>query len=110
MKWLQVARNRYYCNQLISYDPVLRKWREIHSTGAVPLPVSGHATTKLDETLYLFGGKQHHTFSDDFVGLNMQTLTWTQIQALGPDRPIGRFFHSLSALESKYFSAAWWIS
>ena len=85
----------YYSNQLLSYDPVVGTWSDVQSLGAVPSPRDEYAITKAADTVFLYGGRPA---IDELYKLEMHTLTWTQIQPVGPDEPLGRRRHTLTTL------------
>ena len=74
-------------NQLLSYDPNTNKWTNPQCFGEVPSPRSRLGSTIIGEKVFLFGGYNANVgLSDDFLQLNMYSLTWTPIQT-GLHRP-----------------------
>ena len=87
----------YRNNQLLSYDPDIRKWTNPKCFGEVPSPRSAHCCTIIREKVWLFGGYNDNLGClDDFFQLNMQSLTWMQIQTGNP-HPALRCGHTLTA-------------
>ena len=69
-------------NQLLCFHPSSNHWTNPKCFGTVPTPRSGHATTMVNGKVWLYGGRGvgFNTIFDDFYELNMDSLTWTQIQ------------------------------
>ena len=69
-------------NQLLSYDPTAQKWTNPQSYGNVPSPRLGHASTIINNKVWVFGGcKSTQVMIDDTIfELAMHSLTWTQLQ------------------------------
>ena len=73
-------------NHLLCFDPSCKEWSTKKSDGAVPSPRFRHSTTKIDSTVWLYGGKSHPVEGhlNDLYQLNMKTsidaFTWTQIE------------------------------
>ena len=85
-------------NQLLSYDPDIRKWTNPQCFGAVPSPRSAPCSTINREKVWLFGGFNRTLGClDDLFQLNMQSLTWMQIQAGNP-RPATFCGYTLTAI------------
>ena len=102
-----LGKHEYYCNELISFDVIHRKWETEKHTGAIPSERHGHATALMNDTLYLFGGRCRDTEFDDLYELHMPTLTWTTVQVAGlwaNYRPVARHFHTLTAISDKYIA------
>ena len=85
-------------NQLLCYDPNTHNWTNPQCFGSILTPRSNHASTIVNDKVWLLGGKDS---SDDKLGdffeLRMNTLTWTQIQTVQP-RPKARSSCTLTAL------------
>ena len=102
-EFLQIRKYNRVCsiscnNQLLCYNPTNRQWRNMKCTGAVPSPRSRPAVCKLFESIWPFGGVSHDSrLLHDLYKLNMESLTWTQIQTNDPVIPIKRFSPSLHA-------------
>ena len=87
----------YRNNQLLCYDPDIRKWTNPKCFGAVPSPRSAHCSTIIREKVWLFGGFNNNLgYLDDFFQLNMHSLTWMQIQT-GQLHPTLRCGYTLTA-------------
>ena len=87
--------HKYYCNQLLSYDPVVGAWSDVQSLGAIPSPRDEYAMTKAADTVFLYGARPA---IDELYKLEMHTLTWTHVQPVGPNVPLGRRRHTITAL------------
>ena len=94
--------NRYCTNQLLYFDPLAETWTNPKCTGQVPSPRSEHATARIKDAVWLYGGTQDTVSSDassldDMYELNMHTLLWTKIEAINP-RPPGCGLFVLTAI------------
>ena len=89
-----VARN----NQLLCYDPSIQRWTNPQCFGAVPSPRSDHASTIVNDKVWLFGGHSDFlTPNGDIFELTMPSLTWAQIQT-GQPGPQARICCTLTAV------------
>ena len=85
-------------NQLLCYDPSIQRWTNPQCFGAVPSPRSHHASTIVNDKVWLFGGySDFWTVHDDIFELTMPSFTWTQIQT-GQPSPQARFYCTLTAV------------
>ena len=85
-------------NQLFCFDPFREKWTNPQCHGSVPLPRRGHATTRLQDKVWLYGGSNRvDAFDGELYELNMCSLVWMQIET-GETKPKSRFLCSLTAL------------
>ena len=85
-------------NQLFRFNPWAEKWSNPKCYGSVPSPRSMHATSIIEDKVWLIGGcdKSGAVFGELFE-LDMDFLIWTQIQANQP-KPQGRYFCTLTAI------------
>ena len=90
-----------YTKQLWCFTPATNTWTIVKCTGSVPSPRFQHAITKIQTSIWLHGGKDHHGKFDDLYELNLQSLTWTQIQSSGSWKPNKMYGHSLVAISNK---------
>ena len=81
-------------NQLLRYDPLSEDWRNLKPSGTIPDPRSGHVTTIIGDTVWVYGG---HEICDEFYHLNIVSLIWTEIQ-FGQLKPPYRVLCSLTAI------------
>ena len=93
-------------NQILCYDFHTEKWSNPQCFGDIPVPRKDHATTIIDDSVWLFGGSAqdvfnpHRTYiSSGFFQLNMNTLTWTRIHT-GHTNPQGRAFGTLTPVRN----------
>ena len=87
-------------NQLLCYNPNIRKWTNPPCFGDVPSPRTDHASAIINDKVWLFGGSnQHWTLHDDMFELTMHSLTWTRIRTVQP-HPKERKWCTLTALPS----------
>jgi hypothetical protein len=61
-------------NDTWSFDISTRKWTELHCTGSIPSPRSGHAAVLIDDVMYVFGGfTMDKNYLDDLVALQLSS-------------------------------------
>ena len=85
-----------YNNQLFSYDQSMNIWKSVKPSGDIPPPRPFASTAIIRDTLWMFGGdhgieyshdgdeEYYYISSYDLHELNMNTFSWTQIQAPMP--------------------------
>ena len=67
-------------NQLLCFNPSNEEWTNPQCYGFVPEPRDGHATTKSQDKIWLYGGCNSMTELQDLFELDMHSFTWTLIQ------------------------------
>ena len=67
-------------NQLLCFNPSNEEWTNPQCYGMIPEPREGHATTKGQDKICLYGGSNFMTVFYDLFELNMNSFTWTLIQ------------------------------
>ena len=72
-------------NQLLQFNPNKMEWTILKSSGTVPRPRSGHATTAINDKVWLYGGYDcdFQTLSDLYE-LDMPSLIWSKIHTGHP--------------------------
>jgi hypothetical protein len=66
--------SRHDYNDTWSFDISTRKWTELHCTGSIPSPRSGHAAVLIDDVMHVFGGfTMDKTYLDDLVALQLSS-------------------------------------
>ena len=65
---------RGFSNQLVCYDPTTNAWEWPVSSGTAPSPRDCHSVAKVDDTVYVFGGRQVNGHVNDFYSLDLNTL------------------------------------
>ena len=68
-------------NQLLSYDPSTKTWINVKCSGEVPSPRHSAFTARMQDNVWLYGGKTGNLYSDNLYELNMRSFTWTKIEA-----------------------------
>lgn len=91
---------RAWNNQFICYDLLEKKWSCPKYKGSAPSPRAAHAVAKIGNVVYVFGGRHSDYRLNDLHMLNMDTMTWTKHEPTQSDVPMGRSWHSLTALNS----------
>ncbi len=71
-------------------------WYEAQTTGQKPSSRAGHAMTRVDNHLYVFGGCRRSSFLNDLFVLNTDTMTWSKSPA-SANTPKARAYHTLTA-------------
>ena len=84
-------------NQLLSFNPSRQLWTNLKSSGAVPSPRAGHATTTGRNKAWCYGGYDGGTVFDELYELKMSSLIWTHIQTRHP-KPKGCYASTLSSI------------
>ena len=84
-------------NQLLCFCPSTAKWTNPQCHGAMPPPVRSHATTTINDKVWLHGGFTPNFPPLDLYELDMSSLTWALIAPVQP-RPKGRYWCSLTAI------------
>ena len=65
---------RGFSNQLVCYNTATNAWEWPTSSGTSPSPRDGHSVAKVDDTIYVFGGRQGNCYVNDFYSLDLNTL------------------------------------
>ena len=77
-----------YTNQLLCFNPSDTEWTYPKCAGSVPTPRAEHATTRVNDKVWLYGGTSsmiRDSQGDDLLyELDMRSLVWTQIQTAQP--------------------------
>jgi N-acetylneuraminic acid mutarotase len=47
----------YHYNDTWRYDPRTAEWTELSCIGYIPVPREGHAAAMVEDTIYVFGGR-----------------------------------------------------
>ena len=80
-----LEQNEGYNNQLLCFDPLCRvwtKWLKCH--GTLPAPRAECCSAMIGNETWLYGGKSDDLIFHDLFKLNMNNLTWTQVQCKQP--------------------------
>ena len=68
-------------NQLLCFDPSCCEWTNVKCCGTVPSPRAHCASAAIGNEAWLYGGYNSTTgYFNDLFKLNMNNLTWTEIQ------------------------------
>ena len=71
----------HFCNnQLLCFNPSNEEWTNPQCCGRVPEPRIGHATTKCQDKVWLYGGFDYEKAFHGLHELNMHSCTWTIIE------------------------------
>ena len=93
-------------NQIHCYNLRAQKWTNPKCDGAVPSPRSYHATAKVNDKVYLYGGQsgveQNHKVFKDLYELGMDTLIWTEIEVnnLVVNIPPALYSHTFTTMDN----------
>ena len=74
-------------NQLLCFDPSCKEWTSPKCYGIIPPPRFMHATTKIGNKVWLYGGHCRSVDFNDLYELDMPSFTWTCIQTNQPKPP-----------------------
>lgn len=84
-------------NDVWSYDPITNAWTCLDCIGYIPAPREGHATTIVDDVMYIFGGRtEEGTDLGDLAAFRISSRRWYTFQNMGPS-PSPRSGHSMTA-------------
>jgi len=93
--------SRGWNNQLLVFDVHSSTWSNPCCQGAVPSPRAAHAVTKLDDRVYLFGGRHNNHRLNDLYSLDITTLHWVRIETEG-ECPAPRTWHSFTRVSDDH--------
>ena len=83
-------------NQLLQFNPNKLEWTILKSCGTVPGPRYDHATTAINDKVWLYGGTDGGFQTlNDLYELEMRSLTWSKIHT-GRHKPKVHFDHKLN--------------
>ncbi|KAK6181173.1 hypothetical protein SNE40_009091 [Patella caerulea] len=99
---MSYIRNRGWNNQLLVFDVIDETWSNPKCKGVTPYPRAAHATTRVGDNVYIFGGRYLLDRLNDLHCLNLSTLTWSGELTVGSNVPCGRSWHTLTAASNKY--------
>ncbi|XP_014777399.1 kelch domain-containing protein 2 isoform X1 [Octopus bimaculoides] len=88
---------RGWNNQLLIFDCDRHCWSNPKCTGEVPSPRAAHASTRIGNKTYVFGGRHLSNRMNDLYCLDLDTLHWTKPQITG-HVPCGRSWCSFTAV------------
>lgn len=78
-------------SKLWRWSPETKAWGEVETKGDAPEPRVAHGQAILNNTLYVFGGRQGVDVGDgdlnDFWSINLESLEWVRIEAEGAPTP-----------------------
>ena len=67
-------------NQLFSYDPSVEEWTSIKCSGKIPSPRYSASAAKINDKVWLYGGKTSTGWQCELYELNLISLTWTHVR------------------------------
>lgn len=84
-------------NDVWCYDPITNLWTCLDCIGYIPAPREGHASTIVDDVMYIFGGRtEEGTDLGDLAAFRISTRRWYTFQNMGPS-PSPRSGHRMTA-------------
>uniref|UniRef100_T1J9L2 PHD-type domain-containing protein n=1 Tax=Strigamia maritima TaxID=126957 RepID=T1J9L2_STRMM len=89
---------RGWNNQLVVFDPSTSTWLWPKCKGPKPLPRAAHASVRIGNIVYTFGGRHQLSRMNDMHCLDLQTMTWSGSLNMADPIPEGRSWHSLNVL------------
>ncbi|KAK8858500.1 hypothetical protein IAR55_002727 [Kwoniella newhampshirensis] len=93
----------YHYNDTWSFDLATGAWTELSCIGYIPLPREGHAAAIVDETIYVFGGRDVKGKDlGDLAAFKLSNQRWYMFQNMGP-APSARSGHAMVAAAGKIF-------
>nr|ODN99924.1 hypothetical protein L204_02367 [Cryptococcus depauperatus CBS 7855] len=93
----------YHYNDTWTFDPTTGEWSELSCIGYIPLPREGHAAAIVDDTIYIFGGRDVKGKDlGDLVAFKLSNQRWYMFQNMGP-APSARSGHAMVSAHGKIF-------
>ncbi|WVQ65880.1 uncharacterized protein L199_004058 [Kwoniella botswanensis] len=93
----------YHYNDTWSFDVATGAWSELSCIGYIPLPREGHAAAIVDDTIYVFGGRDVKGKDlGDLAAFKLSNQRWYMFQNMGPV-PSARSGHAMVAAAGKIF-------
>ncbi|WRT67696.1 uncharacterized protein IL334_004668 [Kwoniella shivajii] len=93
----------YHYNDTWSFDVATGAWTELSCIGYIPLPREGHAAAIIDDTIYVFGGRDVKGKDlGDLAAFKLSNQRWYMFQNMGPS-PSPRSGHAMVAAAGKIF-------
>ncbi|WVQ73192.1 hypothetical protein IAR50_002757 [Cryptococcus sp. DSM 104548] len=93
----------YHYNDTWSFDPATGAWSELTCIGFIPLPREGHAAAIVDDTIYVFGGRDVKGKDlGDLSAFKLSNQRWYMFQNMGP-APTARSGHAMVSAHGKIF-------
>ncbi|WVW84560.1 hypothetical protein I302_106594 [Kwoniella bestiolae CBS 10118] len=93
----------YHYNDTWSFDVATGAWSELSCIGYIPLPREGHAAAIVDDTIYVFGGRDVKGKDlGDLAAFKLSNQRWYMFQNMGPV-PTARSGHAMVAAAGKIF-------
>ncbi|WVQ96869.1 hypothetical protein IAU59_003976 [Kwoniella sp. CBS 9459] len=93
----------YHYNDTWAFDLASRIWTELSCIGYIPLPREGHAAAIVDDTIYVFGGRDVKGKDlGDLAAFKLSNHRWYMFQNMGPS-PSPRSGHAMVAASGKIF-------
>lgn len=71
----------YHYNDTWCFDPSTGTWAELSCIGFIPLPREGHAAAIVDDTIYIFGGR-------DVKGKDLGDLAAFRLSSMSHKMPL----------------------
>ncbi|GAB1601315.1 kelch domain-containing protein 2-like [Argonauta hians] len=93
----EMSYPRGWNNQLLIFDCESHQWSNPKCTGEVPSPRAAHASTRIGDKTYVFGGRHLTNRMNDLYCLDLDTLHWIKPQVTG-NVPCGRSWCSFTAV------------
>lgn len=92
---------RGWNNQMLEFDLKTSTWSLVHATGSVPSPRAAHGAAKIDDKLYVFGGRHGPQRLNDLYMFSHTDHSWTEITIDG-ELPDGRSWHSFTPISADH--------
>jgi serine/threonine protein kinase/N-acetylneuraminic acid mutarotase len=93
-----------FLDDFYAFDVERKTWEKIerNPTGVKPPPLARHSAVAIGKKLYIFGGVQVESFSNDLFVVDTETMTWEKIVTKGTV-PSPRAQHSAVAVGTKMY-------
>ncbi|KAH9507206.1 Kelch domain-containing protein 2 [Bulinus truncatus] len=95
---LEPMNFRGWNDQVLYFDTDQMEWVLVACKGPKPKGRAAHTTVCINSIVYLFGGRHKSKRMNDLHCFNLETHTWSGTKYCKGNQPIGRSWHSMTAI------------
>ncbi|KAL1435144.1 hypothetical protein MTO96_011076 [Rhipicephalus appendiculatus] len=89
---------RGWTNQLVVFNTQTNSWSWPMYKGTAPVARAAHAAARINDQVFVFGGRHQQSRLNDIHRLDLDTMHWTGALRTIGEKPRGRSWHSFTAL------------
>ncbi|KAL1474795.1 hypothetical protein MTO96_037721 [Rhipicephalus appendiculatus] len=89
---------RGWTNQLVVFNTQTNSWSWPMYKGTAPVARAAHAAARINDQVFVFGGRHQQSRLNDIHRLDLGTMHWTGALRTIGEKPRGRSWHSFTAL------------